>query len=164
MNSTLIPIIIASAMLGVAAWAGIEQPSRSERGRDQVQSVEAAMRDMNRGMRQLRGELADASRKEENLRIINDIQRACLVCKAQKVPQGILRDAKDDVARAKLAIDYHAHMVTVMRTLLDLEMAVAQEKADEAKAKYAQLARDRDDGHEALGLGEDEESTPAEGK
>lgn len=160
-GSTLIIIGLASTALGLAAWAGAQQPARPDRGRDQLPSVEAAMRDMNRGMRQLRGALDDASRKEDNLRIINDIQRACLACKSQKVPQGLLRDARDDAARARLAADYHAHLVTVMRTLLDLEMAVAQGKADEARARFTQLARDRDAGHKALGLGDDED-TPSD--
>lgn len=163
LGATLLTVIVASAALGLAAWAGA-QPARPDRGREQLPSVEAAMRDMNRGMRQLRGALDDAARKDDNLRIINDIQRACLACKSQKVPQGLLRDAKDDAARAKLAVDYHAHLVTVMRTLLDLEMAVAQGKADEAKAKFTQLARDRDAGHEALGLGDDEEDKSDQGR
>jgi hypothetical protein len=50
-----------------------------------------------------------------------------------------------------------------MRTLLDLEMAVAQGKPDEAKAKFIQLARDRDAGHAALGLG-DNGDKPADGR
>lgn len=120
-------------------------------------SVEGAMKAMNRGLRQLKGQIADAGKKDDNLRIIGDIQRAAIAAKSQPVPPSVLSGAKDDAARAKLAVTFRSELMSAVRALLDMEQDVLDGKTDAAKAKLDNLAKLRDHGHEAMGVSEEED-------
>jgi soluble cytochrome b562 len=118
-------------------------------------SVEASMKQMNRGLRQLRKQMGDAALREENLKIVNEMQRGCIAAKAGTVPADLLKSAKDDAEKAKLVEGYRKGLVASMRLLLDIEDAIADGKGDVASAKADELVKLRDATHKEMGIRED---------
>lgn len=119
-------------------------------------SVEGAMKGMNRALKMLKETVGDAAKKDENLKLVGDIQRNCAIAKSMPVPQDVLRKAPDDAARATIETTYKADMRKLMRLTLDLEDAVIDGKIDQAKALVAKLETTRDDGHKAMGMKDEE--------
>lgn len=118
-------------------------------------SVRAAMKALNRGYRQLRDQVGSSSRRDENLRIIGEMQRAAIIAKQQPIPDDLLSRTTDEEARARLARTYRSDLIATLRILLDLEEAVIAGNADAAKEKLSSLIRLRDRSHDALGVNED---------
>lgn len=125
-------------------------------GAGRAQSVKGAMSGINRGLRQLRTQVTDASKKEDNLRIIGDMQRACLGAKELPPPRELMNAAKDDAAKTKVAETYRGELIKAMRVLIDLEQDVLDGKTDSAKTRLADLIKTRDAGHKAVGVEEEE--------
>lgn len=133
-------------------------------------TVEQSMKLMERSLKQLSKQVADPAKKEENLKLIGAMERGCLGAKG--VDAKIIRERETSGGSgleikpmpAPLApggkgpdtVDmYRRHLIGVMQKLLALEAAVLDNKADEAKAAIASLTKLRDEGHKALGVGED---------
>jgi soluble cytochrome b562 len=113
------------------------------------------MKAIQRSLEALERQIGDGSKRDENLKLINDAQRGCIQAKGAGVPRDILEKAAPDAAaKARLADDYRVHLVTTLRKLIDLEEAVAAGKAEEAKAALTALEKIRDDGHNAMGMHE----------
>lgn len=127
------------------------QPGRPGEGRGQ--SVEGSMKVMNRAMNQLSEQIGDASKKDENLRLIGEMERGC--AGAKNVQPNKIRDIKDETQRAKVSIAYRKHLIEVMRKLLDVEESIMADKTDAAKAQLEAVATMRDAGHKELGVDED---------
>jgi hypothetical protein len=125
-------------------------------GRQQV-SVEGSMKGMNRALRQLARQVGDESKKAENLRLINDMQRACVNAKSAPLPDDVLEHAKDEAGKAKMAAEFREDLIKVMHKLLDIETDIAAGKLDDAKAKLAEVGKMRDHGHEEMGLKDEDE-------
>lgn len=122
--------------------------------------VESAMKSMNRALRTLRKNIEQPANKDENLKLLNDMQRACAAAKSQPLPGDVLRHAKDDTDKAKFADSYRKNLVASMRLLLDIEDAVAEGKSDVAKAKTDELVKLRDAAHKELGMKEERKGPP----
>jgi hypothetical protein len=119
-------------------------------------SIEGAMKTMNGSLRRLRGQIADPAKKVENLRLINDMQRGCVMAKGQPLPPDRVEDAKDDAAKAKLNETFRRDLMAAMRTLLDIEQDLMDGKADSAKARLEEVIKARDAAHKEFGVKEDE--------
>ncbi len=152
-------------IVGVAlAWAGAAQPpaqstaarpaeaarapqdARQSAGgaaRPDPRNVEGAMKLINRSLRQLNAQVGDTAKKEENLKLINDAQRGAVIAKGLE-PEA----APKDDGRAKYLKEFRRHQIKLVRMLLDLEVSVMNDKADEAKEHMAKLAAYRDESHE----------------
>lgn len=115
-------------------------------------NVEASMKEMARALRTLRQQVGDAAKKDDNLRLIGVMQEACVACKNAPVPPKVLKEAKDDAAKAKVAETYRRNLLGVLRTLADTEEAILDGKADQAKAHVDELLDKRKKGHEAMGV------------
>lgn len=134
----------------------VRQPGRGGPGaRGENPGVGPTMKSMNRALRSLRDQIADNSKKDENLRFINDIQRGCVISKGQPVPADILRNAPDDAGRAKFADTYRRSLMASLRILLDIEQDIIDGKGDAAKSHLDALVKLRDDVHDQLGVKED---------
>lgn len=118
-------------------------------------SVGAAMKALNRGYRQLREQVDNPARRDDNLRIIGEMQRATVAAKQQPVPEDLLSRAPDAEARERLSAAYRTDLIATLRVLLDLEEAVAAGKTEAATEKLSALIRLRDRSHDALGVNED---------
>lgn len=107
------------------------------------------MNQLNRGLRTLEGQIGDAAKTEESLRIIGEMQRAAISAKLAGLPGDL---AKEDAAARKTA--FRANLIKLTRTLLDAEEAVVAGKLDVAKASLAEAAKIRDAAHPAVGVKE----------
>lgn len=115
-------------------------------------SVGQAMKGINRAIRQLRGQAGDSSKREENLRLVNDAQRNLVAAKGQTLPEDLLKDAKDEAAKTALKDHYRKDLISALRTLVEVEQAIFDNKNDDAKKLVEELAAQRDEAHEELGV------------
>lgn len=121
-------------------------------GRREGPSVEGAMKGMNRALERLKGQIADAAKKEENLRLINDMQRNCVTAKGLPVPGDLLERAKDDAAKTKLKATYRAELLHLLRALIEIEQAIIDDKTEVAVKGVGELGKLEESGHNAVGL------------
>src|SRR5262245_56107620 len=88
---------MAGVVLGVCVAGGVvavaqpqPEPSRPARGERQPQreltSVDSAMKLVNRSVRRLKAEIADPEKKEENLKLVGEVERAIVFAKGQPLP------------------------------------------------------------------------------
>jgi len=110
------------------------------------------MKGMNRAVKVLGKQVGDATKKEENLRLVNDIQRGAVAAKGQPVPKDVLEKGKDDGERTKMSEGYRKNLIALVRKTLDLEEAILAGKADDAKKMVDEIVKIRDEGHKAMGL------------
>ncbi len=162
------PLLATASVLTIAAAGIALQPERGaggggqpqgqpERGggpggRGQQVSVEGAMKGMNRALRQLNQQIGDATKREENLRLINDMQRGCVNAKGAALPEDVLKKANDDAGKKKMREEFRRELIKTMRLLLDIEADIADGKNDAAKTKLGELTKLRDHGHEEMGV------------
>lgn len=118
-------------------------------------SVDAGMKAMNRAARALNGQISDTTKKDENIRLINEMQRGCAMAKGLPVPEDFLKSAKDEAAKAKIIAEYRTDMIKVMRTMIDIEEAIIAGKVDQAKAGMEAVEKMREASHTRLGVKED---------
>ncbi|HEX2837187.1 MAG TPA: cytochrome b562 [Phycisphaerales bacterium] len=116
-------------------------------------SVEGGMKGMNRALRTLKGQITDASKREDNLLLINQMQVACVSAKGGKLDE-VLKDLKPEEAAAK-AKEFRADMISLMRTLLEVEENILNEKFDEAQKALDKAQAARDHGHKEFGVKDD---------
>lgn len=119
------------------------------------QSAEGAMKSMNRALRTLNAQIADKAKKDENLQLINDMQRGAIGAKGAKLSEKVLAEAKDEAAKAALVTKYRRQMVMLTRTLLDVESNLLDDKFDAAKADLEKAIKMRDEGHKEFGISDD---------
>lgn len=148
---------LAAALLlltGLCAW-GQEEPRRPAASQPATrparsaavgvpQNLEGAMRDMGRLYRSLTAEAGDFARREQTLRDIGLMERDVAIAK-NSLPPLVNRQSGDEQARQ--IASYRSMMISMLRTLLDLEEAVADQKADEVKKILAQLEEIQQEGH-----------------
>jgi len=127
-------------------------PGAGGPGGRRADSVEGAMKGMNRALKGLNAQIADPAKKDDNLKLISSLQRNVVNAKDLPVPEGIMKLAKDDTQRAKLSETYRKNLIALMRKLLDLEEDVAAGKTSEAKAKLAEIQKMQDAGHADMGM------------
>ena len=140
------------------------QPAQGERprlpqgpgGGERRVSVEGAMKTMNRSLKQLKSQLAETSKRDENLALVNEMERGCVTAKGLALPKDVLERAGDEAAQAKMKQNYRAEMLTLLKSLISLEEAIGNGKADEAKKIIEEIQRQREKEHKAMGVKDDE--------
>lgn len=138
-------------------------PMRGPGGPGAGGSVEVSMKEMGRALRKLRGSIEDSAAKEDNLRLLGEMERGCINAKNLPVPGDVLRHAADDAAKEKLAVEFRSHLLGLMRKLLDVEQSVMDGKNDVAKTQLEEVFKLQKAGHDAMGLKEEEERGPRKG-
>jgi metal-responsive CopG/Arc/MetJ family transcriptional regulator len=114
-------------------------------------SVRQAMSMMNRALRTFRKQASDASKKDENLKLIADMQRGCLAAKSL-IPERALNRAKDQTKKDELAITYRKQLISLMDKLLKIETAILDGKGEDARTLVDEIMALRDHSHELLGV------------
>jgi hypothetical protein len=109
---------------------------------------------MNRSLRTLKRQIGDAAKKDDNLKLIADLERGCLGAKGAS-PERAIRHIENETERAAAAVTYRKQLITLMGMLLRLETAVIDGKNDEANAILGQINKLRDESHDMLGVKED---------
>lgn len=176
MQRRTIALTLSAGLLGLATIAGTtnfasaqppaerRQQPPGERGQpgqpgerrgpgQQAPSVEAGMKGMNRAFKQLEAQITDASKKDENLRLLGDMQRGCVSAK-NAMPRKI-QEMKDEAARTKAAEKFRRDLILMTKKLLDAETSLMDGKAEAAKATLSEVVKMRDVGHKELGVEED---------
>lgn len=102
------------------------------------------MKTVNKNLRTLKRQVEDASKKEENLGLIAASKKAIEASMklepitTKKVPAG---------ERAAFLEKYKAQMTELAKSYTDLETAVKDGKADEAKKLFERLSEQKEKGH-----------------
>ncbi|MGH7244247.1 MAG: hypothetical protein ACREJD_12610 [Phycisphaerales bacterium] len=131
------------------------RPPGGPGGGERRASVEGAMKLMDRNFDQLQGQISDATKRSENLVLINDMQRGCVTAKGLPLPKDVLERAADEAAQAKMKETYRADMLALLKQLISLEEAVADGKLETAKTILVEVTAERDRAHQAMGVGEE---------
>ncbi|MFO0833091.1 MAG: cytochrome b562 [Phycisphaerales bacterium] len=132
---------------------GQRQRGPGGQGFGQGASVEGGMKAMNRNLRTLKGQISDASKRDENLGLINQMQVGCALAKGGKLDE-VLKDLKPEEATAKKK-EFRTEMIALARTLLDVEEALMNEKYAEAQKALEKAEAARDHGHKEFGVKDD---------
>lgn len=114
-----------------------------------------SMKLMDRSLEKLRGQIGDAAKKDENLRLINEVQRGAVTAKGQSLPPDVLKKAPDEAAKAKLHETFRRELIAFVRKLLDIETEIAEGKTDAARTHLDEAMKMGNAAHQALGLGEE---------
>jgi hypothetical protein len=120
-------------------------------------SVEGAMKMMARAQRILKDQISDASMRDENLKLITDMQRGCVLAKSQELPAELLESGafdkpKTDSDRQAMRETYASGLRALLRELVELEQSVVDNKLDEAAKHFARVGELEAQTHEALGM------------
>ncbi|MEI8196434.1 MAG: cytochrome b562 [Phycisphaerae bacterium] len=116
------------------------------------QNLESAMKDMGRALKTLKAEAADPAQAEQTLKDIGRLERDTAIAKGL-VPPIVGKQAED--TKAKELNAYRAQMIHLMRTLLDLEEAVTDQKPEDIKNLLGQIQEIMKDGHKEFRPKED---------
>lgn len=127
------------------------------RGPGQQVSVGGAMKAMNRAAKSLQGQITDAAKKDENLRFLDEMERACAMAKGQPIPADVLEGAKTDEEKTKWSLAFRTKLMASMRLMLDMEQDVLDGKGADARAKLEKLDALRDESHQLMGVKDDDE-------
>jgi hypothetical protein len=135
---------------------GGQRPPRGEGGQGGARrgggpNLEAAMKAMNGSLKALKANVADASKKDENLKQVAIFQYGCAASKAAPLPGDVGKELDAD-AKAKLETKFRTDLRAVMGVSMQLEEAIIAGKTDEATKLVTKLAEMRDAGHKAMGL------------
>ena len=139
---------------------GGQRPQRGAEGgqgarRGGGPNLEAAMKAMNGSLKALKANVADASKKDENLKQVAIFQYGCAASKAAPLPGDVGKELDAD-AKAKLEVKFRTDLRAVMGVAMQLEEAIIAGKTDEATKLVTKLAEMRDAGHKAMGLKDEE--------
>jgi soluble cytochrome b562 len=110
------------------------------------------MKSIGRPLKTLRAQITDASKKDENLQMINDMQRGAVMAKGAKLSEKVLEKGADAKAKAEMAKDFRRHMLALTKTLLEVETLLLDDKLEEAKAELEKAVKMRDEGHKKMGV------------
>lgn len=129
---------------------------RGERGAggQRGPNLEGAMKNMARVLKALKAQVGDASKKDENLKLVATFQAGCATSKSAALPPNLAR-GMDDAAKAKLDDTFRTNLRALMATAIQLEDAILAGKTDDAAKLVAKLEEMRESGHKALGVKED---------
>ena len=145
-----------------------EAPSRApegrpgEGGRTRVrnpnpENLEGAMKLMAGNLKRLKGQIADASKKDENLKLVNEMERGAIIAKGMDINEGPKDavnltkepDAKDKAAKAA---EFRKQMIVLVNKLLTLETQIMDGKTDDASKSVDDLLKFRNENHKAFGV------------
>ncbi len=156
LRSGLLPMVALGSLALVGAGMG-QPPAQPQEGQPPrrspqpgqrggegggAQTVEQCMKAMNRAARMLRDQIGDASKKDDNLKLIWTMQKNALQAKTLE-PEHIAQADK-----AKLLPEYRKDQNDLLRLLLKLEDEVSAGKTDEAGKTFETIAATRDREHE----------------
>jgi soluble cytochrome b562 len=107
--------------------------------------LEKQMATINKSLRSLKRGLADASKKEENLALVQKINEAVVeACKLEP------KKTKDQADKTAYLTKYKEQMDALGKTFHELEVAIKADKTDEAKEILEKLSKQKEKGHETF--------------
>lgn len=127
------------------------------------QNFEGAMKQANRGFKELKASVFDASTKTKDLEQIQLVQAGLITAKGMASSVRMARQAKakygEDVE--KYQADMRAQLIRALLIAIDVERAVIAGDSAAAKATVVKLDQAEDTGHDNFRDEEDEDAPPA---
>jgi soluble cytochrome b562 len=108
------------------------------------------MTQMNKSLRTVKRQLADASKKSENIELIEKVKKN--LDEAKKLEPKNTGKQSD---KAAYTTKYKDEMGTLAKTVDELESAIKADKADEAKKALDKIYQIKEKGHKDFGVDED---------
>jgi Cytochrome b562 len=111
-------------------------------------TVEQAMRGINRAARELKAQIGDASKMDENLALIWAMERGAVAAKGlepEHLPAG---------DKAKIVNDFRRGQIELLKLMLTLETQVMDGKTEDATKTFGAIVELRDKSHKKLGVKE----------
>lgn len=138
---TLLTLLTTAALsLNVAFAAEDDTPLAKE------------MKTINKSLRTLKRQAADASKKDENLALLATIKKSLEA--SNKLDPAKTKDVPAAEKEAYLA-KYHEQMGDLAKTFDELEVAIKEDKADDAKKLFEKLTDQKEKGHKDFAPDED---------
>jgi len=105
--------------------------------------LEDEMNAANDALKKLKTQITDSSKNQSSLQLIQEMQKHFLTAKAMEPAR-----MKKETDKAKFLTEYRKAMVNLMSEMLKMEMAVVENKNEEAGAILKNLTKVKSDGHE----------------
>ena len=107
------------------------------------------MKAMNKSLRTLKKQIADPSKKEDNLKLLGDIRKR--VAASHKLDPAKTKDipAADKAAYLE---KYRKQMDDLDKTYEQVEAAIKADKPDDAKKAFEKLSEQKEKGHKDFGV------------
>lgn len=164
LTTRVLTVSVLGVMLCVGS-AAVSQPAGGPPGGEQPRrqrgpggdgregrgaSVEASMKGMSRAFRVLKTQIGDASKKEENLALIGEMERACVAAKSGRPGGAMMKAAKSEAEKAAVLTTFRTHLIAIAHAMLDLETQVMEGKTQEAVASVEKIQKLRVEGHHEM--------------
>ena len=117
-------------------------------------TLDGAMKQMNGRFRQLKKQVTDATKKTDNLRLVNEMQQAAVLAKGMD-PTEAFKKEPDSAKKTKMVVEFRRHMITLVENLITLEKQFLDDKLDDANMSVQALAKFKIENHEFFGVKED---------
>lgn len=114
-------------------------------------NLEGAMKLMNGSLKRLKTQIADSTKKDDNLKLVNEAQRGAVIAKGMDTTEAFSKQP-DAAKRAKMNADYRPHMIQLVEHLLTLEKQIIADKTEDASKTLDLLKAYRTENHEAFGV------------
>lgn len=132
--------------LGFLTQRGLTPSGATASEHEEVHSaLDEQMEVLDKGMKKLRRSLRKDDELEASLAIVVEMQKAALDSKSETPP---MIDKISEGDRASFAIGYRKEMANLVRTLLDMEIALLDGDSDKAQSIYESLKEIKKVGHE----------------
>ncbi len=115
------------------------------------QNLEAAMKLMNGNLKRLKAQITDTSKKDDNLKLINEAQRGAIIAKGMDTSEAFEKQP-DASKRPKMLADFRPKMIELVEHLLTLEKQIIADKTEDASKTLELLKAFRTENHDAYGV------------
>ena len=118
-------------------------------------SVERSMKGIGRALSRLAKQVTDPAKKVENVGLISDAQKACVAARSG-MPRGKRNEETDAAKKLAALVPYRKEMIKLEESLIAIEVALLDDKLDAAKAEIEKCLTIRKEGHDLMGVKDDE--------
>ena len=138
---TLLTLLTTAALsMNVAFAAADDTPLAKE------------MKNVNKSLRTLKRQVADASKKDENLALVATIKKS--IDAALKLEPAKTKDVPA-AEKAAYVDKYKQQMSALGKSFDEIEEAIKADKTDDAKKLFEKLSEQKEKGHKDFGVDED---------
>lgn len=134
---------------------GGERGPGGGRGEGAPVSVERSMKGIGSSLSKLSKQVGDSSKKAENIALISRAQASCVAARSG-TPKGEAANETDATKKLAMLVPYRKLLIELERTLIDIEVAILDDKTDDAKKLIEKCLTLKTDGHKAMGVKDDD--------
>ena len=109
------------------------------------------MKLMNGSLKRLKSQISDSTKKDDNLKLVNEAQRGAVIAKGMDTTEAFARQT-DATKRAKMNTEFRPKMIELVEHLLTLEKQIIADKTEDANKTLDLLKTFRTENHAAYGV------------